>query len=247
MFKEVDIIAELSKERELQKSGADAFLRQASQILTSEWEHENQIQIRLKGDAEEFANLSVDQLGSLDSSLVFDQHVIMQIATKYRLRFLDSKLFADDIPYEATAKVKALEQKVGHQFQQFRILAPASRFQLKDATEDPILFADLGNGEYYMIHKWGNDMVWFRNIQNFPMRNITTLGLTSVIIGLMITLLLPNSLFPAAEWESSFANGLTRIYLSFIFSGFIFVTALIVGILYSKEFSEDVWNSKYFN
>lgn len=247
MFREVDLIAELAKERENQQKGSDALLKHAAQILSSDVDKDQHIQERLKGNATEFARLSVDQLGSLDGDLVFDSLVIERIATKFRLRFLNSKLYAGEIPYEATAKVKALENKLDHQFSDFAILAPASRFQLKDATEDPILFASLGNGEYYMIHKWGDDMGWFRSVLNFPVRNITTLALTSVCIGLLITMFLPSAFFPETSWNSSFASGLARIYLSFIFSGLVFVSALIVGILRSKEFSQDVWNSRYFN
>jgi len=183
MFREVDIIAELAKERENQQRGSDALLKHAVQILSSDLDKDQHIQNRLKGNAQEFAQLSVDQLGSLDGDLVFDSLVIERIATKFRLRFLNSKMYAGEIPYEATAKVKALEEQIGHEFSSFSILAPASRFQLKDATEDPILFADLGNGEYYMIHKWGDDMGWFRSILNFPVRNITTLALTSISAG----------------------------------------------------------------
>lgn len=247
MFKEVDIIAELAREREMRKQGPEAFVSQVSQVLQGDLHTEQSIGARLNGSAAEFARLSVDQLGSLDGDLIFDEQVIHHIATKFRLRFLDSKLYAGEIPYEATAKIKALESKLGHEFSNFTILAPASRFKLADATEDPILFADLGNGEYYMIHKWGDDMGWFRSVLNYPMRSITTLALTSVSIGLLITLFLPEAFFPTTAWDSAFATGLARVYLSFIFSGMVFVSALIVGILRSKEFSQDVWNSKYFN
>jgi len=60
-------------------------------------------------------------------------------------------------------------------------------------------------------------------------------------------LLLPGSLFPEVMWESSYTSILGKVYLSFIVSGLFFVSALIIGILRSKEFSEDIWNSKYFN
>lgn len=247
MFKTVDVIAELTREREIAARGAEPLLDQITGLFSTDAAQEENIRQRLSGKESNKHVLTMEQLGALDGDLIFSQEVIQKICTKYRLRFLNSTLFAGDIPVEAMFKIKDLERNINHTFTTFSVLAPESRFKLKDSTEDPILFADLGNGEYYMIHKWGNDMGWYRNLLNFPARNITTLALSSVIAGLLTVLLLPGSLFPEVMWESSYTSILGKVYLSFIVSGLFFVSALIIGILRSKEFSEDIWNSKYFN
>tara|TARA_B100000780_G_C21123251_1_gene455214 strand:- start:2714 stop:3460 length:747 start_codon:yes stop_codon:yes gene_type:complete len=248
MFKEVDIIEELAREREKFKSGEDSLLSQAEKIILNSADSEKDIFNRLSGKSQQSeSDFTLEKLSRLDGELIFDKRIIENICTKYRLRFLDSKLFAGDIPYEAQLKIKKIENQIDHRFSSFKILAPESRFKLKDSTEDPILFVALGNGEYYMIHKWGDDMGWYRNVINFPLRNITTLAITSVSIALVISLFIPQSFFPNSTLSSTFALGLAKLYTSFILSGLIFVTVLIVGILRSKEFSQDVWNSKYFN
>jgi hypothetical protein len=245
MFKNVDIIEELTKERAKQQTAEKNIIDQATSILNGDLQLEKSIENRLINP--QYESNQHSKYDQLDTDLIFSEHTIENICTKYRLRFLPSHLFLGEIPKEAKAKIKKVEKENKLTFESFKIVAPESRFKLRDATEDPILFADLGNGNYYMIHKWGDDMGWYRNAIHYPMRNITTLGLTAIVLGLLTTLVLPNSLFPQTEWSNAYASGLTKIYMAFVLSGFYFVSALIIGILKSKEFSQDVWKSKFFN
>lgn len=248
MFKPVDIIEELSKERQREVESANDFLSAALGELNDSINREKDITHRLVGSEEDSELvLSISQFDALDYSLIFTEKVIENIATRYRLRFLNSQLFLGSIPHEATLKVKRIEEELGATFKTFKILAPSSRFKLADSTEDPILFASLGNGQYYMIHKWGDDMSWYRNAMHFPFRSITTLGLSSVALAMLINLFIPTASFESLGVQSFYHAMMMKAFFGFILAGLLFVSALIFGILTSKEFSQDVWNSKYFN
>lgn len=247
MFKSVDIIEELSKERQRLDSNSNQFLESALDVLNNSFSHEEEITRRLtEGTYDEF-RLSYEQLDKLDYSLIFNENVIQNIATKYRLRFLDSKLYVGTIPHEAKLKIRKIEENIGVKFKNFKVLAPASRFKLADSTEDPILFANLGNGAFYMIHKWGDDMNWYRNAIHFPFRNITTLALTCISLAMLINLFIPTDLFNSIGSKSIYHSLMLKAFFGFILAGLFFVASLIVGIMSSKEFSQDSWNSKYFN
>jgi hypothetical protein len=249
MFKSVDIIEELSKERQRLETSGDEFLTSALGELNDSFGREAEISQRLTGKevGSEELILSVEQLDQLDYSLMFNEKVIQNIATRYRLRFLNSKLFLGTIPHEAKVKIKNIEEKLGEKFTTFKVLAPSSRFKLADSTEDPILFASLGNGGFYMIHKWGDDMNWYRNAINFPFRNITTLGVSCVALAMLINIFIPVDTFNELGVRSIYHAMMIKAFFGFILAGMFFVSALIFGILTSKEFSQDVWNSKYFN
>lgn len=244
-MKRLDLIEELEKEKETRANSEKSLLDFAYQIIADDTLNDNYIASRLVHPEKQSENL-------IDSSLFEDKNLftlgeIATIAAKYRLRFLSSDLFKEDIPLEATFKIRDLENKHNIKFNEFRILAPSSKFSLKDSKEDPLLFATLGNDTFYFIHKWGNDFNWSRKLLSFPFQNIKNLGISSIILGLLIAFLTPDRLLPVTEWQSTFVSVLATVYFSFICSGFIFVSSLIFGIISEKEFSEDVWNSKYFN
>ncbi|MEC9231348.1 MAG: hypothetical protein VX888_01530, partial [Bacteroidota bacterium] len=74
---------------------------------------------------------------------VYDIDAIKSIAVKYRLRFLPTKYFKNEIPQEAIFKTKNLEKKNNTSIKNFHILAPATSFDLEDVNKDPLLFAPL--------------------------------------------------------------------------------------------------------
>lgn len=244
MLKSIDVVEELNKERYNTQKKQDALLFEVEDILQTDASKENEIKNRIFAGNATPVN---DAFSFLEEENIYSVEVIRKTCAKYRLRFLDAELFKGDIPEEAIFKIKEIEKKAGTKIESFKIIAPAVRFKLKDSTKDPVLLADLGNGKYYKIHKWGNDMSAISRVLSFPLQNATHLGITAVIFGIITSMLLPDSFLPATSWDSVFKLGLTKIYLSFIFASFFFVGSLILGILTSKEFSEDVWNSKFFN
>jgi len=47
--------------------------------------------------------------------------------------------------------------------------------------------------------------------------------------------------------KSMYHAFMMKAFSGFIMAGMLFTISLIIGIVSSKDFSEDVWNSKYFN
>ena len=244
MIQPVNLINELAKQRR-EEQEQNTLLNRAKFILNNDFQSEQEVLHRLMDQGIRPQQQVKKEF--LERDLIFNENTIKKVCTKYRLRFLNAPLFVGDIPREALQKVKNIEQECDVKIERFKILAPASRFRLKDAREDPVLMADLGNGTYYLIHKWGDDMSASRSFINYPLRNVTALAVTALVFGVLTVMLLPESVFPEAAWDSAYKMGLTKIYSGFILTGFFFVGSLIFGILASKEFSEDVWNSKFFN
>lgn len=244
MFKAIDVLEELNNEKKSTTGSQQALISEVRTLLQNEVAAEDEIKNRI------FAGKCGNKIPHskiLNEEDIYSVDVIRKTCSKFRLRFLDATLFKGEIPAEAVLKIKNLEKQSGLKIEHFKIIAPADRFKLKDSTKDPVLMADLGDGYYYKIHKWGNDMSPLMRVLSFPLQNAFNLGLTALVFGFFTSILLPDSFLPQTSWDSVFKLGLTKIYLAFIFASFFFVGSLILGILTSKEFSEDVWNSKFFN
>ena len=110
----------------------------------------------------------------LSTKNIYHINTIEKICVDYRLRFLDSNYFKGDVPYEAILKIKTLEKEHNIALSGFKIIAPSKLFRLKNA-DDPLLFAPIGNGYYYLIHKWGNDMSPFRKLAMWPFKTFENL------------------------------------------------------------------------
>lgn len=213
------------------------IIQEVESILKQESHAEQFVASRISGrntNPSLLVNLSM-----LDQNKMFDLQSIEQLCTNFRLRFLDSKLFKGEIPAEAVREVKRIESASGLTFNRFKIIAPEERFNLADSTKDPILMAELPNGKYYYIFQWGNDLAWYQRILKYPFRHMGTLAASSLAIGLLIALLVPSQF---ADMKSEF---FFRFFMFTMSSSLIMTLAIIVGIMNSKDFSENVWNSKY--
>ena len=176
----------------------------------------------------------------LETERIYQLDQIKEICINYRLRFLDSKYFKGELPYEAILKIKSLEKKHNTKLNGFKIIAPSKLFKLENA-DDPLLFAPIGNGYYYLIHKWGNDLNPFRKILMWPYKSFGNLIIATLLVSLIAT-----GLFP----EGVFSNKPNPTQAGMIFF-FIFKSIAAVVIYYGfaagKNFNTAIWNSKYFN
>ena len=177
----------------------------------------------------------------LDADKIYHIDQIKKICIDYRLRFLDSKYFKGDLPYEAIHQIKILEQKHKTVLNGFKIIAPSKLFKLEN-IDDPLLFAPIGNGYYYLIHKWGNDLNPFRKLLMWPYKDFGNLIFTSFIISLVFTLLFPNGIFSNQDLNGSE----TGILFLFVFKSIIAIV-IYYGVATGKNFNSGIWNSKYFN
>ncbi len=180
------------------------------------------------------------KLDLLETKNIYHLDQIKSICIDYRLRFLDTKFFKGDLPYEAISKIKHIEKKHNTELKGFKIIAPSKLFKLENA-DDPLLFAPIGNGYYYLIHKWGNDLNPIRKWLMMPFRNFENLVFTTILFSFLITLLVPDGLFSNGMSSSEF-------WMIFFFM-FKSVAAVVIyyGFAAGKNFSTAIWDSKYFN
>ena len=121
-----------------------------------------------------------------------------------------------------------------------KIVAPSRLFKLED-KDDPLLFASLGNGYYYLIHRWGKDLHPLRKALVWPFRNIVNLTLVVLVFSLLATLGVPEGLFSKKGGSAEF-----WIIFFFIFKSLAAVV-IFYGFALGKNFNPAIWNSRYFN
>jgi hypothetical protein len=179
-------------------------------------------------------------LDLLDTDRIFHLDHIKAICIVYRLRFLDSKLFKGSVPYEAAIKIKELEKEHKTVIEGFKIMAPSKLFKLENA-DDPLLFAPIGNGYYYLIHKWGNDLSPYRKLAVLPFKSFENLMILTALVSFFASFLVPKGLLSIETSEVQFL-------LTFLF---MFKSVAAVVLYYSfaagKNFNSVIWDSKYSN
>jgi hypothetical protein len=176
----------------------------------------------------------------LESSRIFHITDIKKICIDYRLRFLDSRYFKGEIPIEGISKIKSLEKEHEIELKGFKIIAPSKLFKLED-KDDPLLFAPIGNGYFYLIHQWGNDLHPLRKALMWPFKSIINLGFLVFAISFLVTLMVPEGLF-------SKSNSAVEFWILYFFM-FKSIAAVVIfyGFALGKNFNPAIWNSKYFN
>jgi hypothetical protein len=242
IWSEVDLSSELKRQKQNKKNISDSLIDSVLEILSADNEKESEINSRLKNGFVS-KNAEID-IFKLESDKIFSTTDIKEICVKYKLRFLDSKLFKDEIPLEGIQKIKQLESK-GLRFQGFKIIAPEKLFKLNDCNEDPLLFAMIDKDNYYLIHKWGNDLKWYRSIIAYPLRKIETLATTILFLSAFFTAIIPNSFISANE-PINYLSGsrlLLLIWMTVLFSGI----ASYIFFAFNKSLSNISWNSRFFN
>ncbi|MEP3210354.1 MAG: hypothetical protein ABJN95_14230 [Maribacter sp.] len=217
---------------------SEEILYEVRQILKREGEKHERIEKNISGGQKVVSNqFDFDQL---ETNKIFHIDQIKQICIEYRLRFLNSKYFKGDIPPEAIHRIKQLEKNHKLEVKGFKIVAPSKLFKLKD-KDDPLLFAPIGNGYFYLIHKWGNDLHPLRKLLMWPFKNIVNLALLVVLISYLVTLMVPEGLFSKTSTSAEF-----WIVFFFMFKSIASVV-IFYGFAMGKNFNPAIWNSKYFN
>ncbi|WP_224490581.1 hypothetical protein [Robertkochia flava] len=214
------------------------ILHQVQSILRKEQEKEVLIVNELtEGKDENFNNFTISKL---DVDRVYHLDHIKKICIDYRLRFLASRYFKGKIPPEALIEIKSLEKQHQTQLKGFKIIAPSKLFKLENA-DDPLLFAPIGNGYYYLVHKWGGDLHPMRKFLVMPFRNLTNLIITVLMVSWVCTKMMPLGLFTGEDDAGSF-------WLLYMFM-FKMIGSIVIfyGFALGKNFNTHIWNSKYFN
>lgn len=176
----------------------------------------------------------------LETDRIFYIEQIKDICINYRLRFLDSKYFKGEIPDKTIKEIKLLEEKHEMEIEGFKIVAPSKLFKLAD-KDDPLLFAPIGNGYFYLIDKWGNDLHPLRRILVWPFKNIVNLTFLVILISFLTTLFVPHGLFSKSNSQIEF-----MIIFFFMFKS-VAAVVIFYGFALGKNFNPAIWNSKYYN
>jgi hypothetical protein len=183
-------------------------------------------------------------LKDLDPENIFTTAQIKKLCTQYRLRFLDTKYFKGEIPYEAISKIKSLQRDNKVDLGGYKMIAPAPMFNLKNKDRDPLLMLPLGNDRFYLVHKWGNDLHPLRALMVYPFRSFKTLLSTIAGLSAFIVVLIPDSVMMGPYDSHSF--GLRMIFFFYLFLSFSGLTALY-GFSRIKNFNSELWNSRYLD
>ena len=183
---------------------------------------------------------NTNQLKKLDPKNIYHINDIKKTCIDFRLRFLDAKLFKGVFPTEASIKLQQIEKEQGVSYENLKIMAPSKMFKLEN-YDDPLLFADLGNGYYYFIHKWGNDLHPLRKFLVWPYKNLINICIATIALSIFISSLIPISLFTPNP-----SIGDSILVHLFVFKS-IGAIVIYYGFASGKNFNEAIWRSKYFN
>lgn len=237
LFKRENLHLELLRERN-KSVNEDDVMNQISLILENlDAERRNikeQLQSQTPTDFNQF------HFDLLESNRIFHIEQIRKICVNYRFRFLDSALFKGDIPEEGISEIRSLEKSHNITLNGFKIAAPSKLFKLKN-YDDPLLFAPIGNGYYYLIHKWGNDLSFWRKWLVFPLRSLEHFAIALVVLSLLVT-----PLVPIHTPDNAGGNALKVVSFLFILKSFAGI-AIYYCFWQGKSFNEDIWKSKFYN
>lgn len=176
----------------------------------------------------------------LDRDRIYHIDDIQKICVTYRLRFLDSHFFKGIIPEEAISKIRSIEKEHHLDIQNFQIVAPAKLLKLENA-DDPLLFAPISNGYYYLVHKWGKDLHPLRKIMMWPYKSFENLVFMVFVLSIFLTAITPMQIFTK--------HVSTQEYILLFLFMFKAVAGLVLyyGFAKGKNFNSAIWDSRYYN
>jgi len=179
------------------------------------------------------------QLDLLETNKIFHVDQIRQICIDYRLRFLESNIFKNEIPEEAITKIRMMEKEHNTSLEGFRIIAPSKAFHLLN-YDDPLLFVSIGNDYYYLVHQWGTEMNPWRKLLVLPIKNLGNFTITSIVLSILIAFIVPeNNLSKSVPLASV-------IVFLFAFKS-IFAVFAYYFFMMGKNFNEEIWQRQYYN
>ena len=191
---------------------------------------------------------AINRIARMDPDRVFHVDSIRAMCVKYKLRFLDAGRFKGSIPPRAIYELRRLEARAEGHLQGFKVMAPAERFRLCESDADPLLFLPVGNDHYYLVHKWGKDLSWWRAIWAWPQRGLEQLAITVLVLGLALGALFP---MPWIEWytkaeQTGWATK-ERFGMMVIMSLLLAAITAFSWFTFGGTFSRFVWRNHKFD
>lgn len=232
----VNLEKELLSKRKKFKSEA-AIIAEVKSIFEQNDNDRNLIIDKLQQESSTKTNQL--QFDLLEKDKIFHLEQIQKICIDYRLRFLESDIFKNEIPEEAISKIRMIEKAHNTSLEGFKIIAPSKAFHLLN-YDDPLLFVPMGNDYYYLIHKWGTEMNPWRKLMVLPIKNLGTFTVTSILLSLVVALLVPENNLSKSVPLASVIVFLFAFKSIFAVFGYYF-------FMMGKNFNEEIWERKYYN
>jgi len=122
-------------------------------------------------------------VSDLDPERIFHIDDIKRLCVNYRLKFLHTGLYNGEMDAGIPAAISELESRLNKDIDgdAMKIVAPIQSFDLSENPWDPIMFYDLGNDMWYMVHKWGQDISALRWLTSLKWRSYWTWAIASLI------------------------------------------------------------------
>lgn len=237
-MKRLNLLEKLNRERS--KVDEEQILSEVKSFLNQLQSEDAEIEKRVLENNFDDEDTNVFDFDLLESNRIYHISQIEKICVNYRLRFLDSHLFKGDLPQEAIQEIKRLNTEHETSLKGFKIMAPSKLFKLKNA-DDPLLMAPMGNGYYYFIHKWGNDLHPLRRLMVWPVKTLENFIFTMFALSLLATALFPKSIF----FDET--SGVEFFMLFIFMFKWLLGIALYYGFAKGKNFNESIWQSKFYN
>lgn len=202
---------------------------------------------------------------------IFTLSEIKDIAIKYGLRFLPTIYYKGSIPNELPQKIKEFEslglplknlaesrisesniwdiswrdlwdfydkgQKIS-----YAILAPSESFHLQPKPKDPLLFAILEDGTFYLVHKWGKDLTVWNYIKNIKNRSKASWTLNIFLKTMIITIFIPTLL---SGGNLAWGLGITAVALILLMLAYVMDDASFGSDRLFTGRNSETWNSPY--
>lgn len=105
-------------------------------------------------------NKQIEETKRFNQEKVFHISQIEAICNKYRLRFLPTRRYKGIIDNELPSRISTFEIAYNLRCNECNtmIVAPLESFELQEKPKDPLMFYQINNEYFYLIHKWGNDL-----------------------------------------------------------------------------------------
>jgi len=238
-MKELDIFYELKTEKLKNVSlQQNLLLKEVYSIIN------NESKTRILNTNKNNSNLILSEKKVvLKSTRIFSISEIKNVCVKNRFRFLELNYYKSALPYDVHVKCSAFEIEMNAPIC-FKIITEAQNFKAKFPSSQHLIFADLGNGEYYFITKWGNEYSKYRKLIVLPFRNIEMHLFSIFTLALLLTTITPTNFLTTDPFIGYFS----MIRFAFYFWCVIFLTALstyyIIGI--RKNLNSGEWDNSSF-
>lgn len=232
----INLEKKLLQQRRKFKSEKD-IMAEVKAIFAENESDRNQIAAKLTQKSSTKTNQL--QFDLLNTDKIFHIKQIRKICIDYRLRFLESNIFKNEIPEEAISKIRMIEKEHNTSLEGFRIIAPSKAFHLLN-YDDPLLFVPIGNDYYYLIHQWGTEMNPLRKLMVLPIKNLGNFTLTAILLSVVVALIVPENNLSKSVPLASVIVFLFAFKSIFAILGYYF-------FMMGKNFNEEIWQRKYYN